>query len=147
VLGLRLLGEIEVLRDGAREALPPSRKTRALLAFLAATGKPHRRERLCTMFWNLPADPRGSLRWSLSRLRALVDEPDAPRIVATRDTVAFEPRGADVDLLVIRERVANFPALSLLQNGRGALRVLRGIQAIPSMPVLDKALCKQLLYS
>jgi len=62
VLGLRLLGEIEVLRDGAREALPPSRKTRALLAYLAATGKPHRRERLCTMFWNLPADPRGSLR-------------------------------------------------------------------------------------
>ena len=45
VLGLRLLGEIEVLRDGTREALPPSRKTRALLAYLAATGKPHRRER------------------------------------------------------------------------------------------------------
>src|SRR5262245_59296798 len=113
VLGLRLLGEIELLRDGAREALPPSRKTRALLAYLAATGKPHRRERLCAMFWNVPDDPRGSLRWSLSRLRALVDEPDAPRIVATRDTVAFEPRGADVDLLAIRRRVADFPALRL----------------------------------
>ena len=62
VLGLRLLGEVELLRDGERAALPPSRKTRALLAFLAATGKPHRRERLCAMFWNVPDDPRGALR-------------------------------------------------------------------------------------
>src|SRR6266850_113801 len=67
VLGLRLLGEIELVRDGERAALPPSRKTRALLAFLAATGKPHRRDRLCAMFWNVPDDPRGALRWSLSR--------------------------------------------------------------------------------
>ena len=89
------------------------------------------------MFWDLPDDPRGSLRWSLSRLRALVDEPDAPRIVATRDTVAFEPRGADVDLLVIRERVANFPALSLaeLQELAGAFRgeFLEGID-LPDLP-------------
>ena len=73
----------------------------------------------------------------LSRLRALVDEPDAPRIVATRDTVAFEPRGADVDLLVIRQRVANFPALSLaeLQELAGTFRgeFLEGID-LPDLP-------------
>src|SRR5262245_14256948 len=80
-LELRLLGEIEVLRDGERTPLPPSRKTRALLAYLAATARPHRRERLCAMFWHVPDDPRGALRWSLSRLRQLVDEPGMARIV------------------------------------------------------------------
>src|SRR5262245_23413363 len=87
VLHLKLLGEIELTRDDRQLALPPSRKTRALLAYLAATGRPHRRERLCAMFWDVPDDPRGALRWSLSRLRALVDDSEGLRIVATRETV------------------------------------------------------------
>ena len=103
VLGLKLLGEIEIVRDGERIALPPSRKTRALLAYLAATAKPHRRDRLCAVFWDVPDDPRGALRWSLSRLRGLVDEPGAQRIAATRESVSFEPLGADVDLLSIAQ--------------------------------------------
>ena len=43
---LRLLGPMVLSRDREPIALPPSKKTRALLAFLAATGKPQRRERL-----------------------------------------------------------------------------------------------------
>ena len=35
LLDLRVLGEFTVLRHGKRVALPPSRKTRALLAYLA----------------------------------------------------------------------------------------------------------------
>ena len=50
MIDLQLLGEVQVLRDGARIELPPSRKTRALLAYLVATGRPHRREHLCTLF-------------------------------------------------------------------------------------------------
>jgi TolB-like protein/DNA-binding SARP family transcriptional activator len=103
VLHLRLLGEIEVARDGVSMPLPPSKKTRALLAYLAATGQPHRRERLCSLLWEIPDDPRGALRWSLSRLRPIVDEPDATRIVATRDTVAFDPIDAEVDLCALRQ--------------------------------------------
>jgi len=125
LLSLRLLGEIEVLRDGRRLSLPPSRKTRALLGYLAATAKPHRRERLCTIFWEIPDDPRGALRWSLSRLRALVDDPGQPRIAATRDTVAFEAAGADVDLLQVRERMrSGFPAISVddLESLAGAFQ-------------------------
>ncbi len=101
-LELRLLGELEVLRADVRVELPPSRKTRALLAYLAATGRPHRRERLCTIFWEIPDDPRGSLRWSLSRLRAIVDDSDAPRIIADRDTVAFDITRCRVDVLAVR---------------------------------------------
>src|SRR5689334_4739415 len=106
VLHLRLLGEIELTRGSEPIALPPSRKTRALLAYLAATGRVHRRERLCAMFWDVPDDPRGALRWSLSRLRGLVDEPGSQRIVATRETVAFDPVEAVVDLTTVRARVA-----------------------------------------
>ena len=107
MLTLNLLGELEVLRDGDRVALPPSRKTRALLAYLASTGRQHRRERLCSMFWEVPDDPRGSLRWSMSRLRPLVDEPDSSRIVANRESVAFQANGAEIDLLALRSLVSS----------------------------------------
>lgn len=48
-LVLKLLGEIEVVRGGKRLELPPSKKTRALLAYLAMTGQSQRRERLCAL--------------------------------------------------------------------------------------------------
>ncbi len=51
-------------------------------------------------------DPRGALRWSLSRLRAIVDEPGRPRIRAPRDSVAFEAGGAWIDILDLRRRCA-----------------------------------------
>ena len=100
-LSLRLLGPMEVFRDRAALALPQSRKTRALLAYLAVTGRAHRRDRLCTMFWDVPDDPRGALRWSLSKLRALVDEPDRQRLLASREDVAFDDPTTDVDRLAV----------------------------------------------
>ena len=71
---LRLLGPMALLRDGRPLALPASRKTRALLAYLAVSGKPERRERLCQLFWEMPDDPKGALRWSLSKLRGLLGD-------------------------------------------------------------------------
>ena len=94
------------MRDGATLALPPSRKTRALLAYLAVTGRPHRRERLCSLLWDLPNDPRGALRWSLSKLRGLVDEPGGARIVTDRETVRFDPQGAHIDIVDLRRRAS-----------------------------------------
>jgi DNA-binding SARP family transcriptional activator len=105
-LYLRVLGEIELRRGERVMPLPPSKKTRALLAYLAISGRPHRRERLCSLFWDVTDDPRGALRWSLSKLRALVDEKGRPRIVADRDTVTFHTAGAMVDLLAVREALA-----------------------------------------
>jgi DNA-binding SARP family transcriptional activator/pimeloyl-ACP methyl ester carboxylesterase len=100
-----LLGPVTVTRDGEPVALPRSQKTRALLAYLVMTGRAQQRERLCGMFWDVTDDPRGALRWSLSKLRVLDDE-DAPRIVADRQTVAFEPAGATVDALEVRAAAA-----------------------------------------
>src|SRR5690349_21334133 len=94
---LQLIGPLAVRREGAAQALPPSRKTRALLAYLAVSGRPERRERLCELFWDLPDDPRGALRWSLSKLRPLVDDPAAPRLRADREWVELSLHDDAVD--------------------------------------------------
>src|SRR5262245_46813230 len=118
-LAIRVLGEFEILKGKILQDFPQSRKTRALLAYLVLTGRRHRRERLCDLFWDLPDDPRGSLRWSLSRLRSLVDEPGYERIIADREYVFFDPKGATVDLSEVRREIAGgnanvFPTEHLL---------------------------------
>ena len=103
LLQVSVLGNLAVVRDGAAMQLPPSRKTRALLAYLAVTARPHSRDRLSALFWPVPDDPRGALRWSLSRLRPLVDEPDCRRIIADRENVGFVSDNVAVDILVLRK--------------------------------------------
>jgi DNA-binding SARP family transcriptional activator len=95
-LALRLLGPIELTVGGRRVVLPRSKKTRALLAYLAATGRPHRRDRLCALLWDVTDDPRGALRWSLSRLRQVLSA-EAEHIVSGRDEVALSTDGMAVD--------------------------------------------------
>lgn len=97
-LRLKVLGGLQILRGPEVVALPPSRKTRALLAYLALTARPHRRERLCEIFWDLPDDPRGSLRWSLTKIRVLLDQ-NRDRVEADRERVSLLLDPSEVDLL------------------------------------------------
>ncbi|MBC2778403.1 alpha/beta hydrolase [Parasphingopyxis marina] len=106
-LDIRLLGDFELARDGEPLALPASRKTRALLAFLIVTERPQRRERLCEIFWDLPDDPRAALRWSLSKLRPIVNEADIVRLVADRERAGFEAIDTEIDLSRIEARLAD----------------------------------------
>ena len=87
MLEIGLLGGLDVIRDGTTTTLPPSRNTRALCASLALTRCPHRRERLCEHGLGCAEDPRGSLRWSLSKIRSLVGDPAFPRLVTDRQSV------------------------------------------------------------
>ena len=112
MLSIRLLGEMEITRRGERLELPPSRKTRGLLAYLALANRPLRRDRLCSLLWDAPDDPKGALRWSLSKLRSLVNDPDQVRIVATRELVSFDPAGAHIDLAAVK---------ALLDGGIGGI--------------------------
>lgn len=98
-LELRLLGPLKLLRAGAAVPLPPSRKVRALLAYLALASRPIPRERLCSLLWQVPDDPRGELRWGLSKLRSLIDDPAHRRVVACDDGIALDLTGCDVDVL------------------------------------------------
>lgn len=94
---LRLFGPLQMERDGAPVALPASRKTRAILGFLALSPRPVSRQRLCDMFFDVPDDPRAALRWSLSKIRPVIDAPDKPRLLAERDAVRLCLDDAQVD--------------------------------------------------
>ncbi|MGO9839005.1 MAG: ATP-binding protein [Polyangiaceae bacterium] len=104
-LEIRLLGELEVVEGGRKLALPASKKTRALLGYLVATGSPHLRERLCDLLWQGPDDPRAALRWSLTKIRVLLDSVGVKRVVADREHVAFEPKHVQCDWLAARAAV------------------------------------------
>ena len=106
-LHVSVLGNLAVLRQRTKAQLPPSKKTRALLAYLAVTARPHSRDRLCTMFWAIQADPRSALRWRLSRLRPIVDEQDQRRIIADRERVGLDLCGVVVDILSLRDAAHN----------------------------------------
>ncbi|MBB5572328.1 MULTISPECIES: alpha/beta hydrolase [Rhizobium] len=96
-LTIKVLGELNVTRQGQLLPLPQSKKTRALLAYLAVVGRPQRREHLCKMFWEVPDDPRASLRWSLHKLRPIVNTEGHVRLHADHNSVLLSPQTVEVD--------------------------------------------------
>ncbi len=104
---IELLGELSVWRNEEPVKLPPSKKTRALLAYLVLTNRPHRRDRLCEVFWEVPEDPRGALRWSLSRLRSVVNSQAHQHLVADRERVAWQANALCADLVQIGQALEN----------------------------------------
>ena len=101
---INVLGDLQLVRGGQSVTLPPSRKTRALLAYLAVVGRPQRRERLCEMFWDVPDDPRGALRWSLTKLRPLLNRDGAERLTADRERVEIVSDDLNLDLRRVQTR-------------------------------------------
>lgn len=110
-LRITLLGELSVSDGTGAIELPASRKARAVLGYLAASGIPARREHLCELFWDLPDDPRGSLRWALSKLRKVVDRNGERQIIADRERVALAVDNIDVELRAIWVRLNDDPPL------------------------------------
>lgn len=100
-LSLQLLGPLEIARDGVALKLPPSRKVKGLIAYLALAAQPVTRGHLCEMLWEVPNDPRGELRWCLSKARALLDEPGRRRVASDGDTVALDLSDCFVDAVEI----------------------------------------------
>jgi DNA-binding SARP family transcriptional activator/Flp pilus assembly protein TadD len=94
-LAIRLLGPMTVERGGRPVALPPSRKARALLAYLVLTASAVARSTLCELLWDGPDDPRAELRWCLSRIRSVLG--DSQRLVTHEDTVRLNLAGCSVD--------------------------------------------------
>jgi DNA-binding SARP family transcriptional activator len=119
-LEVRLLGPLSICRNGMPLAFPASRKVRALFAYLALAPRPVRRSQLCELLWDVPNDPRGELRWSLSKIRTLVDEPERRRVGAEADAVRLDLSDCFVDAA----EVAN-----AIQNGIGSVAPAR-LQAL-----------------
>ncbi len=123
---LRLLGTLELRRDGRIVALPRSKKTRALLAYLAATGRPHARASLCELLWDGPDDPRGALRWSLAKIRPLALGTHTSLLVTDGEEVAMDPSGVDIDLAAIRANLGADPAAAAIDVLRRSADRFRG---------------------
>lgn len=98
---VRMLGPMEISRAGVALALPASRKLLALIAYLALAPQPLTRERLCELLWDIPNDPRGELRWCLSKARILFDEPGRRRIETAHGTVRLDLDDCHVDVFDI----------------------------------------------
>jgi DNA-binding SARP family transcriptional activator len=108
-LDIRFLGQFKLLRNEQELPLPPSRKTRALLAWLSLHRRRYSREQLCELLWELPDDPKGSLRWSLSKLRRLLDEDDRRRIIADRTGVEIDVSDVSIDVYELGSLARNVP--------------------------------------
>jgi DNA-binding SARP family transcriptional activator/Flp pilus assembly protein TadD len=100
-LQVRLLGPLTISRDGVVLALPASRKVRALFAYLSVAPLAVARSQLCELLWDVPNDPRGELRWCLSKIRTIVDEPGRRRVVTHADTVRLDLADCFVDAVEI----------------------------------------------
>ena len=101
-LEIRVMGELAVFCNGEQLSLPRSRKTRALLAYLAVTNQPQSRERICEIFWDVPNDPRGSLRWSLSKVREVFKRSATNPVVASRNTISLRAQSIELDLRSVK---------------------------------------------
>ena len=104
-IDVRLLGPLAIRRQGVALDLPASRKVRALFAYLAMSPQPVPRSRLCELLWDVPNDPRGELRWCLSKLRRLLDAPGRPRVVTANDTIALDLAGDRIDAAEIADAI------------------------------------------
>ena len=123
-LHISLCGPMALQRGDRAVALPTSRKVRALLAYLALSSHAVARGHLCELLWDIPNDPRGELRWCLSKLRGVLDTPGAPsRVVTDGDTLRLDLTGVTLDAQQV---------LAATQSGLGSLdaAALRTLSAL-----------------
>ncbi|HYZ15939.1 MAG TPA: BTAD domain-containing putative transcriptional regulator, partial [Candidatus Acidoferrum sp.] len=123
-LEIRLLGPLRISRDDVTLPLPASRKVRALLAYLSLAPHAVSRSHLCELLWEVPNDPRGELRWCLSKIRGLVDEPGRRRVESQADTVGLDLRGCFVDAIEVARALAEIDTI-----GAQGLRMLNALFA------------------
>jgi DNA-binding SARP family transcriptional activator/TolB-like protein len=126
---MRLLGPLTVIRDGVELALPPSRKVRALLGYLAMAPRAVGRSRLCELLWDVPNDPRGELRCCLSKLRGILDDPARTRVTTGGDAVSLDLSDCLLDTAALNNAVGSQPVGSgelVAQDLREVLKLFRG---------------------
>ncbi len=119
-LQVRLLGPLEVI-VGGRPLVVDTRKALAIVALVAAEGRPFAREELAAMFWPDADDEaaRGALRRTLSALRTAIGPVG---FVIERARVSMDPATSHVDLaelerLATSDRLADLETAATLARG------------------------------
>ena len=113
-LSIHLLGPLEVAVAG-RSIVVDTRKALAIVALVAAQGRPFARDELAAMFWPEADDEaaRGALRRTLSALRSALGDSG---LVIGRTQVALDAAVTSVDLSEL-ERLAGSPRAADLEAG------------------------------
>ena len=93
MVGVSVLGELEVEADGQPLERIASHRARSLLGWLAVHPGLHPRGRVASVFWPdvLDESARSSLRTTLATLRRELGRPAADVVTATRERVGIEP--------------------------------------------------------
>lgn len=109
-LNLELFGGFEArTADGAALSFP-TKKTKALLAYLAAhPGKRHTRNSLANLLWGDSGDEqaRASLRQTLAYLRKALAPTGLDHLVTQDDLVSIDPATLQVDVAVVERLTAD----------------------------------------
>jgi DNA-binding SARP family transcriptional activator len=109
-LKLTLLGGFQAQLDAGAALVLPTRKSQALLAYLALPpGQAHPREKLATLLWGdmQDAQARGNLRQALARIRKALPRSARPGLVLDGSSVALDPSVVDVDVARFERLVAD----------------------------------------
>jgi len=124
-LRIRLLGPVSVERDGQALPLPSSRKVRALLAFLLLAPGPVARSHLCNLLRGAGGDPKGELRWCVSKIRRLLARPGSSCLESSRDAVAIRVDGCVADVVEIERAIQD----GIHELGLARVRALSALYA------------------
>jgi DNA-binding SARP family transcriptional activator len=125
-LTIRLLGAPDVQVAGSPLVLN-NQKARALLFYLAATGRPHTRDHLAALLWSesSDSDARHSLRSDLYRLRQALRQGGADKALSgDGESIVLRPAEYKCDVIRFRQLVAEASEGSLSEAAalyRGSL--------------------------
>ena len=139
-LRIRMLGSLELRRDGIVLPLPASRKVKALLAYLALAPRGMPGASSASFSGTSRTILRGELRWCLSKIRRLVDEADRQRLLAREDAVQLDLAGCFVDAVQIQGAMKDGAAL-LDPGEAAALEALFGGELLEGLEMERSPAC------
>jgi predicted ATPase/DNA-binding SARP family transcriptional activator len=119
-LRLSVLGGFHAALDPGAPVVLPTRKSQALLAYLALPlGQAHPREKVAALLWgDMPeAQARGNLRHALSRIRKALPRAVQPGALFEGPSVSLDPALVDVDVARFERLVADGRPAALEQIG------------------------------
>ena len=108
-LKLGLLGGFRLETADGQPVPVPTKKAKALLAYLALHGEPQPRTKLAHILWEDSDEPqaRESLRQTLFLLRKALSPAHADALMAQNDVVALQPVAIKVDVIEFERLVAS----------------------------------------
>lgn len=115
---VKLLGGFDARLSAGPHLDIASRKTRALLAFLALpSGRPHSRAKLVGLLWSERSDEqaRNSLRQALAELSRALSSVEPSPLLKVRDTLALDAAAVEADAMLF-ERVSSSEETSDLRR-------------------------------